>query len=214
MFNIKRLVFSLLMGISLGATACFDVNPGQIIMPHRITIVGTSGSIVEVQHQQSPGFSASDWLSQFTPPAEDERLTKIVPTAVIRTATPFTLNISFSGFLSSQGEQADEEVTRATIFYYAKGGGWTILRDIKNPGFVVIDDEKPRPLFGKNTIPNQLGYTAGEYIPVVVYFENSAGQSSFNLNTFLSYRRYLGAPNFTSGVQVLAIVVSGNTRPQ
>ena len=96
-----------------------------------------------------------------------------------------------------------------TLFYYAKGGGWTTLADIQNPGFVAID-EKARPLFGRNTIPNRL---AGEYIPLVVYFENSAGQSSFDLDTFLSYRQHLGAPNY-AGAQVVAIVVTGNARPQ
>ena len=54
---------------------------------------------------------------------------------------------------------------------------------------------------------------AGEYIPVVIYFENSAGQSSFDLDTFLSYRQHLGAPNY-AGAQVIAIVVTGNARPQ
>ena len=213
MLKIKNLLLSIVMSSALGALACFDSNPDSVLEFENTTLVGGGGSMIEIPHQPSPGFDAESWLSQFQPPAESEKLTKIEPAAAIRAATPYTLNLTFSGFIDAQGGTSGETITRMTLFYYAKGGGWTILADIQNPGFVAID-EKARPLFGRNTIPNRLGYSAGEYIPVVIYFENSAGQSSFDLDTFLSYRQYLGAPNYVTGAQVVAIVVTGNARPQ
>ncbi len=195
--------------------ACFDKDPDSALGNDVTTVTGGNGSIIDIPHSRLPDFDSDDWLDQFIPPAEAEKFTKIVPAGVIQTAFPFTLNLAFSGFIDESGEQVTSKITRLTLYYYSKSGSWMVLEDIRNPQYEIVSEaEKSRALFGRHTIPSPMGYSAGEYIPVVMYFETSGGQyRSFDLNAFLAYRKYLGAPNFAPGANVLAILVIDNSKP-
>ena len=196
--------------------ACFDSDPDSLLGNDTSTITGGNGSTVDITHGRLPGFDVGGWLDQWEEyQNEQEKLTKIKPAAAVLTAFPFTLNLAFSGFIDEVGQQVTEEIGRLTLYYYSKSGEWMVLKDIEKPAYEIVSEAgKSRALFGRHTIPTPMGYSAGEYIPVVFYFQTKSGRySSFPLGQFLNRRRYLGAPNFAEGANVLAVIVRDNTKP-
>ncbi|MBS1452222.1 MAG: hypothetical protein HP002_02440 [Lentisphaeria bacterium] len=196
--------------------ACFDSDPDSLLGNDTTTITGENGSSFDVAYPIIPGFNPDEWLDQWEEyQNEQEKLTKIVPVAAIQTAFPFTLNIAFSGFLDEQGQQVTEKIGRLTLYYYSKSGEWMVLKTIENPEYEIVSTAgKSRALFGRHTIPSPMGYSSGQYIPIVFHFQTKSGRySSFNLNEFWGRRQHLGAPNFAQGANVLAIIVRDNTKP-
>ena len=213
----KLFTFALaaLFAAALAVYACFDTDPDSLLGNDTVTIFGSHGSSLDIGFVVIPGFNPDDWVGQIPPVSEQNKLIHVKPVSAIETAFPFTLNIAFSGFLDEQGRQVDEEIGRLTLYYYSKSGEWMVLRDIVNPEYEIVSDaEKTRALFGRHTIPSPMGYAAGEYIPIVFYFETVSGSySSFDLDEMMSRRKYLGAPNFATGANVIAVVVRDNTKP-
>ena len=195
--------------------ACFDSDPDSLLGNNTSTITGGNGSTVDITYNRLPGFDPDDWISVIPPVDEQNKLTHIVPAAVIQTAFPFTLNIAFSGFIDERGQQVTDEIGRLTLYYYSVSGEWMVLKDIENPAYEIVSEAgKSRALFGRHTIPSPMGYSAGQYIPVVFVFQTKSGRYiSFDLNAFLSRRKYLGAPNYAAGANVLAVLVRDNTKP-
>ncbi len=212
----KFKLISLLAVILLGAAAvfaCFDSDPNSLLGNDSTTVTGGGGSAVDISYTKD-SWDSQGWLAQFLGWKDFvEKLTVIKPEAVIRASFPFTLNLSFSGFINDDGTQDTGKITRLALYYYSKSGEWMVLQDIQNPQYSIVSDaESTRALFGRHTVASPLGYAEGEYIPVVFYFKTMTHES-FNLTDFLTYRKYLGAPNFAEGANVLALMVKDNRNP-
>lgn len=216
MKRILTFALAALFCAAVAVYACFDSDPDSLLDNDTTTITGGNGSTVGIATPILPGWNPDEWLDKWEEyQNEQEKLTKIKPSAATQTAFPFTLNLAFSGFIDEVGQQVTEEISRLTLYYYSKSGEWMVLKDIENPAYEIVSEAgKSRALFGRHTIPSPMGYTAGEYIPVVFYFRTKSGRySSFNLGQFMNYRRYLGAPNFAEGANVFAVIVRDNTKP-
>ena len=214
----KRIFFAALTALLCAGAAvfaCFDSDPDSLLGNGTTTITGGGGSSLDIEYAIRPGFDPDDWIHQLPPVDDPNKLTRVQPVSAIKTAFPFTLNLAFSGFIDEQGRQVTEKIGRLTLFYYSKSGEWMILKTIQNPEYEVVSSAgKSRALFGRYTIPSPMGYSAGDFIPVVFYFETASGRyRSFDLNEMMQRRQYLGAPNFAAGASVLAIVVNDNTKP-
>lgn len=212
----RILTIGLIALLFVGAVvfACFDSDPDSLLGNDMSIVTGKHGSYLEIPHFTWP--DREKWLEQWKAwKTEQEKMTTIKPADALQTAFPFTLNISFSGFLDDRGQQVTEEIVRLTLFYYSKSGEWMILKDIKDPAYEIVSEGgKSRALFGRHTIPTPMGYNEGEYIPVVFYFQTKSGNyNSFSLNDFLDKRKNLGAPNYAEGANVLAIIVCDNSKP-
>ena len=214
----KFCIIILTVLISCALWAGFLLDPDSLLGNDTVTITGSGGSTVDVGFSPSPGFSGNNFVSGLPNVDETNKLTTIKPVTAIQSAFPFTPRVAFSGFLHEDGQPVLEKISRLTLFYYDRSGGWMILRDIVDPEYEVISadgDGKLRALFGNDAVPSPLGYDAGDYIPLLFYFESESGNyASFDLETFLSLRQYRGAPNYAPGANVLALVVKKNSKPR
>ena len=192
--------------------ACFDNDPGSNTGNPSTTISSEHGATVDVW---LPGVSLPDDvvikppITWPTPELPDNDPRKDYQYALrLKAAFPLTLNVSFSGFLDSDGNEVTEPITRMCLLYFSTAGKWTILKDIKNPQYTVIGDaENRRALFGRHTIASPLGYNAGESLPVLLYFR-TASYESFSLSSVL-------ASDYSKPINnaVICIVPTGNAVP-
>lgn len=196
------ILFSLIL-VRFNSLACFNSEPTHIRFV--FTLFGNHGSAVNYENQQ-PNAIPEGWLDRQESPTVDTELTVIKPRAVIAASFPFTLNLAFSGFINDDGSE-DIVIKKMCLLYYDKTVGWVIIKEFNNPQFQVASNDISA-LFGKQVIPGSLGYSPGEYIPVVMYFQTERN-SSFNLSKFLSYRKYRGAPNLVAA-DVIALYVVNN----
>lgn len=195
----KKMLLTVFMFCCFMAFACFDSDPDSYVGQETVTITGENGSIVSIQTGANMVLHPISWKDQ-------------QPAAVtIPTGFPYTLNVNFSGFINQKGEKYNT-VTYMAVYYYDQKNGWTLLKEIANPKFTVVDESgKLRALFGRHTLPSSLGYSKGQHIPVVIYFKGG-DYSSFSLDVFLRLRRKISAASI-AGAQVLAYQVEDNIIP-
>lgn len=192
----KRIFFAALAFVTLAFTslwACFNDDPGSNLNNNSVTITDGDGGILNIV---IPGWGEiHDW--------ED---TDFNADVTIGASFPYTLNLSFSGFVNDDGS-SDTAIKRLVLFYYSKNGEWTVLQDIKNPSFNAVTDVAAA-LFGRHCIPSALGYTQNEVIPVVPYFA-TASNESFDLQSFLTRKKLLSAAESVQAPRI-ALVVQNN----
>lgn len=192
--------------------ACFDNDPGSNTGNPSVTISGEHGETVDITFPgivMPPDIIVNPPITWPTPVFPDDDPRKDYQYALrLKAAFPLTLNVSFSGFLDSEGEQVTEPITRMCLLYFSTAGKWTILKDIKNPQYTVIGDaDNKRALFGRHTIASPLGYNTGESLPVLLYFR-TASYENFSLTSVL-------ASDYSKPINnaVICIVPSGNAVP-
>ena len=191
----KKILFTVLAFITLtfaSLLACFNNDPSSNLNNDSRRITDNDGGIIGVV---VPGWGKiPGWESEF-----DADVT-------IGASFPYTLNVSFSGFVGDDGS-SDTAVKRLILFYYSTSGEWTVLKDIKNPSFTVVSDASAA-LFGRHCIPSAMGYAKGKVIPIVLYFA-SENNESFNLQTFLANKKQLSAAATVKAPRI-ALVVQNN----
>lgn len=192
----KKIFFAALAFLTLGITfvwACFNSDPSSILNNNSIPITGGNGACLIQIH--IPGWTMLD-----------EILDAIDADAVFAASFPFTLNLTFSGFVNDDGSH-DTEIKRLILFYYSLNGEWTVLQDIKNPSFSVVSDSA-MALWGRHCIPNSLGYSTGKPILIVPYFATDKNES-FDLAAFLADKKSLASAK-NAGAPRIALVVQDN----
>lgn len=218
--NWKKIAF-IVCGFLLSASicfACFDDDPDSGLWDVPVVIEGEDGSTTDIDYvgnvtvfeDPSSDPDPDPLPFPFPFPFPDVEETGNSYATIIQASFPITLQLSFSGFLSSSGTQVSEPITRMCILYFSRDKRWIIYKEIRNPQFEVISSnaEELRALFGKHTIPHSLGYSEGEALPILIYFE-SENHSSFNLNMVLGSKNPKPIDK-----QVIAIVVKNNKIPR
>ncbi|MBE6367911.1 MAG: hypothetical protein E7052_08415 [Lentisphaerae bacterium] len=177
--------------LSLGSVfACFNSDPSSNLINNSIPIVGNNGSILVIKFS---GWSLIDDIMDMLEEAD----------VFLGVSFPYTLNIAFSGFINDDGTP-DVEVNRLILFYYSKNGEWTILRDVKNPSFTVVNDSA-MALWGHHSIPSSLGYKKGNMILIVPYFATKQNES-FDLSAFLANKKSILAAKNVNAPRIGLIV--------
>lgn len=192
----KKIFFAALAFVTLAFTslwACFNDDPSSNLNNDPVTITGGGGEIIYIV---VPGWGKIHKLEN----------TDFNADVTIKASFPYTLNVSFSGFINDDGS-SDTVIKRLILFYYSKNGEWTVLQDIKNPSFNAVNDVAAA-LFGRHCIPSALGYTQNEVIPVVLYFA-TASNESFDLQSFLTRKKLLSAAESVQAPRI-ALVVQNN----
>ena len=181
---LKMILATLVAVIVATATcfACFDSDPGSNTDNPTNTIPGDNGSDVDVTIGGGSAWSEIEVDHPGWGDIQDE----FEYAMKVECSFPVTLNLSFSGFLNSSGQPVKAPVTRMCLLYFSTAGKWIILKDIQNPKFAVVTDaEGQRALFGKHTLTSPLGYTAGQTLPIMLYFR-SANYENFSLDEVLA----------------------------
>ena len=190
----KKIFFLILAFLTLAMTsawACFNSDPSSILNNTPVVIAGTDGSMIEIE---MPGW---DFEFEIKFPT-----LQIAASAMI--SFPYTLNMAFSGFINDDGSE-DRNIKRLILFYYSTNNEWTVLRDIKNPSFSVVNDSR-KAIFGRHCIPGTLGFSGqNNAILLVLYFETD-NHESFDLANFLANKKLLEAPTIVD-VPVIALGV-------
>lgn len=204
--NWKKITF-IFCGFLLSATiclACFDDDPDSGLWDAPEVIEGEDGSTIDVN-------IGGGNITHFegTGPWEDVEGTENSYATTIEASFPLSLQLSFSGFLNYWGSHVSEPITRMCILYFSKDKRWIIYKEIRNPKFKVIyEDDELRALFGKYAISHPLGYSEGEPLPILIYFE-SEHYKSFTLDSVLDSKNPKPIDK-----QVIAIIVKNNTTPR
>ena len=184
--------------------ACFDEDPGSNTGNPSTTISGASGSTTDTT------IGGSSWgsipIEHPSWPADPNENNEYA--LAVECSFPMTLNVSFSGFLDDGGEQVTEPITRMCLLYFSTAGKWIILKDIRNPQFTVVTDaDGQRALFGKHTLTSSLGYTAGQTLPILLYFRTE-NYENFSLDDVLASSTPKPLNN-----TVIAIIPKNNATP-
>lgn len=126
-----------------------------------------------------------------------------------KSAFPITINLQFLGF------ENNEKATRACLLYLNKQGRWQIIKDIKNPRWKIeTNDGYAKSLFGSQVIKNSAGYSDGEIMFIITYFETE-NSSTHDLNTLLNTQETTATltESRLQNLGAIAIGVISNRKP-
>lgn len=205
LFKMMSIIFAAVFFAAATCLACFDEDPGSNTGNPATTIPGEHGSSTDTT------IGGNSWGSTIiTHPSwpEDDPNENNEYALAVECSFPVTLNVSFSGFLDDGGEQVTEPITRMCLLYFSTAGKWIILKDIRNPQFTVVTDaDGQRALFGKHTLTSSLGYTAGQTLPILLYFRTE-NYENFSLDDVLASSTPKPLNN-----TVIAIIPKNNATP-